>query len=107
MLWIDAYAFIFKVISVMFKQGNIPTADALERALGQLSSKDMQKLVTAYGKQGAKLNSVLKAVVCTSKTEWEEEDFEAIHCHSKEWDALPACAEHDLNWALAEKMLTG
>jgi hypothetical protein len=104
-LWIEGFATIFGVIHKMFEAGEIPTADALERALSQLP-KDKQKLIKAYGKQGAEVESVLEALVYGAKEEWKG-DFEATYCDDKEWKALPVCAEHDLNWDLALDMLAG
>jgi hypothetical protein len=106
-LWIEGFATIFGVINHMFEAGKIPTTDALERALSQLP-KNKQKLVKAYGKQGAEVDSVLEALVHRAKEEWEVDEFEATYCQcDKEWDALPACAEHDLDWNMAEDMLIG
>jgi len=105
-LWIEGFATIFGVISDMFKAGKIPTADALEYALSQLPKKKM-KLVKAYGKTGADVSSVLEALVHGAKEEWEQNEFEATHCDDDEWDALPTCTEHDLNWTVAEDMLVG
>ena len=102
-LWIEGFATIFGVIHKMFEAGEIPTAGTLERALSQLP-KDKQKLIKAYGKQGAKVESVLEALVYGAKDEWEE-DFKAKYGDDKEWKALPVCAEHDMNWDLAVDML--
>lgn len=104
-LWIEGFAMIFGIIYNMFEAGTIPTSDALERALSQLP-KDKQKLVKAYGKRGAEAHSVLEALVYGAKEEWENNEFEATYCE-EEWDALPTCAKHDLNWTLAEDMLIG
>jgi hypothetical protein len=104
--WMEGFATIFGVIHKMFEAGEIPAADALERALGQLP-KDKQKFIKAYGKQGAGVDSVLEALIYGAKEEWEHNDFEATHCDGGEWDALPACAEHDLDWTMAEDILIG
>lgn len=103
-LWVDGFSTIFGVIHKMFEDGNIPTIDKLEHALSQLP-KDKQKLTKAYGKQGAGLDSVLEALVFGAKEDWEQSDFEAVHCNGKKWRAIPTCTEHDLNWTLAEDML--
>ena len=103
--WIEGFAAIFGVIHERFEAGEIPTTEALELTLSQLP-KNKQKLIKAYGKQGAEVDAVLEALVQGAKNEWENNDFEATHCDEK-WDALPACAEHDLNWTLAEDMLVG
>ena len=103
-LWVEGFSTIFGVIHKMFEDGNIPTIDELESALSQLP-KDKQKLIKAYGKQGAGLDSILEALVFGAKEEWEQNDFEGTHCDGKEWRAIPTCKEHDLNWTLAEDML--
>jgi hypothetical protein len=105
-LWIEGFSTIFGVIHKMFEDGNIPRIDHLESALSQLP-KDKQKLIKAYGKQGAELDPVLEALIFGAKEKWEQDDFEATHCDSKEWRAIPTCKEHDLNWTLAEDMLIG
>ena len=104
--WIEGFAAIFGVIHDMFEAEKIPVADALELALSQLP-KNKLKLIKAYGKNGAEVDSVLEALVHGAKEEWEENEFEATHCYDNEWDALPKCAEHDLNWTLTEDMLVG
>lgn len=104
-LWIEGFAMIFGIIHTMFEAGTIPTPNALDYALSQLP-RDKQRLVKAYRKQSAEVDSVLEALVCGAMEEWENNDFEATHCDEK-WDALPVCAEHDLNWGLAEHMLIG
>lgn len=103
--WIEAFAAIFGVIRDMFEAGEIPTTEALEHKLSQLP-KSKQKLIKAYSKQGAEVDNVLEALVLGAKYEWEENDFEDTH-GDLEWNALPVCAEHDLNWTLAEDMLAG
>jgi hypothetical protein len=102
-LWVDGFSYIFGVVHEMFEEGNIPTIDELERALSQLP-KDKQKLIKAYGKKGARLDSVLEALVFGAKEEWEN-DFKAVHCDGNDWLSLPICTEHDLNWTLVEDML--
>lgn len=103
--WVEGFSTIFTVIHKMFEAGEIPAVDALECALSQLP-RDKQKLVKAYGKMGAEADSVLEALIHGAREEWEQNDFEATHCDD-EWEALPACKEHDLNWTLAEDMLVG
>jgi hypothetical protein len=103
--WIDAFAAIFGVIHDMFEAEEIPATEALERKLSQLP-KSKQKLIKAYWKQGAEVDAVLEALVMGAKCDWEEGDFQDAHCDAK-WDAFPVCAEHDLNWTLAEDMLAG
>ena len=103
-LWVEGFSTIFRVIHKMFEDGNIPTIDELGPALSQLP-KDKQKLIKAYGKQGAELDSVLEALVSGAKEEWEQNDFEDTHCHGEKWRAMPTCTEHDLDWTLAEDML--
>jgi len=104
--WIEAFAAIFKVIHDMFEAGEIPTTEALEQKLSQLPTSK-RKLIKAYGKQGAEVDAVLEALIMGAKYDWEEGDFKDAHCDDEQWDALPACAEHDLNWTLAEDMLAG
>jgi hypothetical protein len=103
--WIEAFAAIFGVIRDMFEAGEIPTTEALEHKLSQLP-KSKQKLIKAYSKQGAEVDNVLEALVLGAKYEWEENDFEDTH-GDLEWNTLPVCAEHDLNWTLAEDILAG
>ena len=89
-LWVEGFSTIFGVIHKMFEDGNIPTIDELGPALSQLPN-DKQKLIKAYGKQGAGLDSVLEALVFGAKEEWEENDFKAAHCVGKKWRAIPTC----------------
>jgi hypothetical protein len=105
-LWIRGFSTIFQVIHGMFEAGSIPTAGELEQALSQLP-RDKQKIIEAYGKEGAEADSVLRALVYGAKEEWEANEFQDTHCQGGQWDALPACAEHDLDWTLAEVMLVG
>ena len=102
-MWVEGFSTIFRVIHKLFKDGNIPTIDKLEHALSHLP-KDKQKLIKAYGKQGAGLDSVLEVLVFGAKEDWERGDFKAVHCNGK-WRAIPICTEQDLNWTLAEDML--
>lgn len=105
-LWVEGFSFIFGVIHEMFEDGKIPMIDELERELIQLP-KDKQKLIKAYGKQGAGLDSILEALVFGAKEEWEQGDFEGAHCYDdKKWEAIPTCTKHDLDWTLAVDMLT-
>jgi len=105
-LWVEGFSTIFLVIHKVFEGGNIPTVDQLDLALSRLS-KDKQKLINAYGKQGAELESVLEALVFGAKEDWEQHNFERAHCDGKKWRAIPTCTEHDLNWDLALDMLVG
>lgn len=103
-LWVEGFSTIFSTIATLFEAGKIPDIEILDEALSQLP-KDKQKLVKAYGKKGAQLDSVLEALVHRAKEEWEEE-FQDVHCHdSEEWERLPECSEHDLDWTLVEDML--
>jgi hypothetical protein len=103
-LWIEGFATIFHVIHTMFEAGEIPKLDALERALVQLP-KDKQKLIKAYGKQGAEVGSVLEALIRGAQDEWEQGDFQAAHCIEEDWDALPTCDKHDQDWNMAVDQL--
>jgi hypothetical protein len=104
-LWVEGFSFIFKVIHEMFEGGNIPLIDELGSALSQLP-RDKQQLIEAYGVQGAGLESVLEALVFGAKEDWEQGDFQGAHCDDEEWDAIPPCTKHDLDWTLALDMLT-
>jgi hypothetical protein len=104
-LWIEGFATIFKIIHNMFKAGDIPTISNLEGALAKLP-KDERKLIEAYEKQDAEVESVLEALTSEAKLQWEEDDFEATHC-GEDWDELPECPKHDFNWSLAREMLVG
>jgi hypothetical protein len=104
-LWIEGFSTIFGVIHDIFEAGDTPTTDALEEALGKLP-KDKQKLIKAYGKQGAEIESVLDALVAGAKSDWEGNEFEAAHC-GKKWKKLPTCAKHDFDWTLVQDMLAG
>lgn len=102
-LWVEGFSTIFSVIHQIFEDGNIPTIDKLEHELTKLP-KDKQKLIKAYGKQGAGIDHVLKALIYGAKDDWEN-DFQDAHCDGEEWLTLPTCKEHDLNWTLAEDAL--
>jgi len=104
-LWVQGFSTIFHAIREIFEGGNIPHVEELDRTLSRLP-KDKQKLISAYGKQGAELDSVLEALVAGAEEDWKAGQFEAAH-DGKKWRALPRCSEHDLNWDLALDVLVG
>ena len=103
-LWVDGLSTIYGVIYEMFKAGHIPTEPALLEALEKLPKSD-ETLVEAYTKH-TEIEHALSGLVRQAKQEWDDE-FQDTYCDDKKWRKLPVCAEHDLDWTMAEDMLVG
>ncbi|KAJ6567404.1 hypothetical protein DFH09DRAFT_1471684 [Mycena vulgaris] len=103
--WIQGFAMIFKVISEIFEAGRIPNVSQVEQTL--VGDEAKLKFYQMYAMKGADCRSVLEALVCGAREDWESGHFRAAHCDSKpEWEALPLCAEHDVDWLMAEAALS-
>ncbi|KAJ6543931.1 hypothetical protein B0H19DRAFT_1169004 [Mycena capillaripes] len=104
--WVEGFSMLFEIISQVFEDGKIPTADEVDKAL-ELANRSQLKLFTAYAKKGAGCEDALEALVRGAKSDWEGEDFKDTYCEEEEWNALPTCAKHDFDWNLAIDMLAG
>ncbi|KAF8064399.1 hypothetical protein FPV67DRAFT_1782666 [Lyophyllum atratum] len=104
-LWIKGFAAIFSVIYKIFKAKKIPTLTAIEHSLSRLKG-DQQKALEVF-RDYTDMDLVIEALVYGAKEEWTGDEFlDTYDSYANEWDALSACAEHDLNWTTALVMLS-